>query len=526
LWCQWPRFFPVRSERDDLFQGIEEELQKLLSSKAILKPMKTDHGLRCPSELRFVPRELANTAIQDLIPQPMIPQGLSIFAYVSTGYPAAALEGLQHLGVKAISEAEFLQNLANFIGNHQDIFHTMPCQWHSRLASILDPLTAKHRVLITPLPFIPLRNGTWAAPECRNVLFPLGEGDTEIPDNTGQSVVHFDAAGDDARKMLLRKLGVQDATKEEVCRIIIQAHMSKECNFQNTAAISRSDLVRHAEFLYLAGWKCRNEEDNIWVELEDGRRLRSPEVYLDSDGDCSATRMFETCRTRFPFLHQDYQMVGFSDPKSHGWLQTNLKISKIPHLVKPYSSSEDFEISPDFLFLTLERASVDVLQLVRNHWETYRKWFISPLEKGPNAAGGIQSSAYEEEPAEETPHSRTREALSSMQVRCRGGNTVELNQTYLPREGVLAALNISESGDSLASAKSPFALLDIPEPESTTWDVLQNFGVQVKVRAKHLIQCLERIKRSPVDGTTKAQVSAVYERMEKCLDYVEDGMVK
>jgi hypothetical protein len=58
------------------------------------------------------------------------------------------------------------------------------------------------------------------------LLFPLAAGDLVVPDHINAFVIHPDAANDPSRRTLLSKLQARDATKAEVCSIIMQSHMS------------------------------------------------------------------------------------------------------------------------------------------------------------------------------------------------------------------------------------------------------------------------------------------------------------
>jgi hypothetical protein len=68
-----------------------------------------------------------------------------------------------------------------------------------------------------------------------------------------------------------------------------------------------------------------------------------------------------------------------------------------------------------------------------------------------------------------------------------------------------------------------FQVLLVPESDSADWDILENFGVMVKVEAKHLIRRLEQVKET---GATKEQVSLVYERIEACAKDEDIGLIK
>lgn len=505
---RWPHYFPIRVDRGDFFEGLWSNTKKLLSDKTILE--SAEGNLTAPSALTLVPREFAGTNCKTLIPP-----GHSKFTYVSAEYGIEAFDALQSLGVKRLSAEDFLHDLSNFITNWPHKFQNMHKKWHSRLSEVLDPLTAEHESLISSLHFIPLRDGTWIAPQAGPLLFPLISDDLAIPNKIGFFVVHLDAANDHKRNVLLRKFKAQDANKADVCRIIIQTHGSREFD---PDAVSRSDLIYHAVFLYRAGWRRQNPTDNLWVVLEDESRRLSPEVYLDSQGQNSATQVFGRHRSSFPFLHEYYSKI-FHTKHRQNWLLESLMLSTIPRLVNPYDRVDKFKLNDDFHFLLKNTPALEVLQLLRAHWTIYRRWIMPKENQIPKA----QTDKVNGAETEEMPYDRVRTFFSSMKVHCRDGSTAQLGQTCLPRKDVLVALDIPETAPPSASAKPTFPVLLVPEPESAEWDFLGNFGVTVKVEAKHLVRRLEQVKEN---GGTKAMISLLYERIEACTKDEDIGLVK
>jgi hypothetical protein len=512
----WPHFMPVRSEQQDFFKGVGPEVLALLSAKRILESAKGQ--LMRPSDLFFTPVALASDVAQDLASQSMIPPELSIFAYPSTKYPTEAQRGIKWLGAKPVSAAQFLQDLSHFVGQYTSKFRAMPNSWHSRLAVVLDSLVSEHKMSILSLPFIPTRDGAWAAPDCQSLMFPLNGGQ-DVPDKIGKLVVRRDVAANPSRKALLRKLGAQDVTREEVCRLIVQVHESNQLGFENPDAISQADLIKHAEFLYQARWSGSTPSFPLWVGLEDSRRrLRSGEVYLDLGGvPYSASHMFGRHRAKFPFLHKDYYAI-FHTEHAVEWLKTRLKLSGVPRLEQPpiykgMAPDVRSELHPDFRFLAgLWPNSPEVLLLLKTHIDVYKSTLVSQPEA--TTIGGPESK------------NSITEFFSGMQVPCRGGRSAPLGQTCLARDHILAALGIPTSEGEPGSAESRLEVLDVPEPTSEKWDFLQHLGVTVDVKIQMLLGRLQRLKTSPGTSATKEQVSFEYEMIEKFSKPEDMGIVK
>ena len=505
----WPHYFPISVNRDNFFQALWLNTKELLSKKAILE--STGGNLMPPLALTLVTSEIADTN-----GQPLIPSGRSKFTYVSPKYQAEASSALESLGVKRLSAEDFLNDLSNFITNWSNEFWSMSTRWHSRLSEVLDPLTAKHEQLISSLCFVPLRDGTWIAPQAGPLLFPLASNELVVPNRIGSFIVHSDAADDHMRETLLRKFKAQDASKVEVCRIIIQTHGSKEFNPET---VSRADLIHHVAFLYSAGWKLQKPTDTLWVVPEDESRRLSPEVYLDSQDKNSASQVFQKYRAKFPFLHEEYSKI-FHTQDHQKWLQENLVLDIAPRLVSLHGQTDKFGLSDDFQFLINNIPALEVLQLLRAHWKSWRIWFV-PKECHVPKAG--TSKPNRKRAAEKTPYDKMKAVFSSMMVQCHDGSFAQLGQTCLPRKDVLVALDVPEFPNPSAFTKSTFQVLLVPDPDSPGWDILENFGVMVKVEAKYLIRRLEQVKEA---GATKEQVSLLYERIEACAKDEDIGFIK
>ena len=537
----WIHFFPLRQDRDDFFHYLWPEVQQLLSTMPILESMTGDR--RVPSDLAIVPEEYTYG-----IANPLIPSASSIFTYVSQNYPAEDREALESLGVRRVSAKDFLDDLSNFIKKSAVEFQSMDNEWHSRLSQILDPLTAKFGKLIFSLPIIPLRNGKWTAANSGLLLFPLAAGNLVVPDYINAFVIHPDAANDSSRRTLLSKLQARDATKAEVCSIIIQYHMSPRFKSKN---IFLRDMVSHAEFLCKARWVRNSPDEYIWVVTEDHYRHRSDQVYMDTGELHSAGQVFKNHKKSFKFLHEAYSKI-FTRQADMKWIQENIGVGLIPRLVV-LSSAGTFSLSNDFRFLVDSCMSSDVLQLLKAHWNYYRQWILTE---------NFQTTQTEPSSiVHDTPHSKIRAFLSLMNVRCHDGSFVPLDQTYLPRSTILQGLDISKAepksnatisedgpttidgletanelleveqtennlpseGTEIDKPKSKFPLLAVPEPEQNDWDFLEKLGVVITLKAKDLIVRLKQLQRN---ASSPEKVTRLYKRMQTGTNEGDTSLIK
>lgn len=496
-----------------------------------------------PSALTIVPEKFTYESAN-----PLIPQDFSIFIYVSQKYPSDHWEALESLGARHLSAQDFLDDLSNFIKESPRMFQSMSWKWHSRLSQVLLSLTTNYGALVSSLCIVPLRNGNRTTPNVGLLLFPWASGEL-VPNNMNAFVVHPDAARDPSRRNLLQKLNAQDATKTEVCRIIIQTHVDP--NF-DPKTVPVADLISHAVFLYKARWSRESPEECLWIVNSEYFRFRSNQVYLDSCEPYSAGQLFQNYKAYFLFLHKSYAKH-FSRPDDLKWLHENLGVGLIPRLVAlSGSTGQTFSLSNDFRFLVDNCPALDVLQLLKVHWQYYRQWIVT--EENQNAEVEPENTHHE------TPQSKIRAFLSLMNVQCYGSSSTRLHQTYLPRSTILQALEIpygelksntsepncecgpnnEETTDQLAKSEqleahlpqkdeyleapsSFFPLLDVPDPEEYGWDFLEDLGVVIKVRAKDLIARLQQL-RGP--ESTQEPISRIYQRIQAGANEEDMGLIK
>ncbi|KAL8354070.1 hypothetical protein RB601_003763 [Gaeumannomyces tritici] len=548
---QWPRFFPVRHDMDDFFHGLSTIIANQVAGEQWVEQESSKPRLPGrPLDLRLVPEEyaVANDKVTGCLLRPIIPVDLSLFAYPSSMYPIESWDGLAYLGMKVLSAAGFLEDLSNLVRKHTSRFQSMPRPWQSRLAEILSPLVDKHQGLIFSLPLILTQQNTWVAPQDGPLFLPSKSGCAAMPWGLMVgSMVHADATEDTARKALLLRCGTTPMEdKATMCRAVTNAHAHNTLGFDNPNKVPLVHLIGHTKFLREQSWVLKGGAKYLWVETEGGRRLRSAEVYLDSENPLSASEVFQKHRGgRFPFLHPAYQDA-FPSKADQGWLMHNLSLSTIPRLVQPYHSPDNFEISPDFLFLVQEFPALEVLQLLKTHWTEYEPWINPTYRPRRGPSGPWPASAYKRlrlhvarwhllvrsaTPLEGTPpHDRLRGHISSMKVPCWGGLLAPLGQTYLPRKNVLAVLDPQGKGRGRfqfwgarpsrqnSTETRVERMLDVPDPEAKKWDILQHFGVVVEIGAPAIVEALDQVRRCVGEGAIKEHIVNLYKALQAALE--------
>jgi hypothetical protein len=455
----WLRYVPFQHSRGNIFHSVGPNTMKLLYTEPILE--SNDGIMAAPSELRLVP-----DAFADADGASLIPPGESKFSYVSRSYPVEASYALELLGVKRISDGEFLDDLSNFMSTSPNQFQCMPLSWFARLCEVIESFHLKYEDRIGFLPIIPLRDGLWTTPEKANtgsLLFPLQSESMITPRGMGIFEVHPYVMADPRCMCLLRKFKARDANIQEMCQLILKLHASEQFRPEST---SRAELISHATFLWKADWALLKLKRSIWVATQTGSFCRSSQVYISSDEPYSASRVFGEYSQQFFFLHIDYteafsEISGSDNWKA--WLRINLDVELFPRLVRHVDPEQtSFTLNDDFQFFMTNRPYLDVLQVLRLQWAYYKQWL--PADKGQ------KNVAQLDEATERTSAGQLRNTLSVMPVSCYGGVKVQLKDSFLLRRTILEGLytspdELNASKESTATASGWFPLLDVPDPE-------------------------------------------------------------
>src|SRR6266536_696970 len=370
-----------------------------------------------------------------------------------------------------MKDDDFLTDLNHLLEDYLMDFTKKASEWQSRLAGVLTNLLLDHPVeCLRGLRLVELRTGRWVSLEAESAFFP-GEHDRTVPGGIEMQIVDPKAFRDPARRQLYSKLGVTDIENSTVQEKIVQLHKS----WATHPSISTSDLIAQAQFLFSTLW-VNNDSSPIWIVTEQGRFAKGDEVYIDSDGQLTASKVFADNRAAFNFIHPDYLAAHKSNQV--GWVQwivRDVGVSKIPRLVV---NNSPFKLSKDFKFIINSSPSERWLQILCVHWTEYEKWLKA---KETNE----EASLFEivDEP---TDQERLISELSETEVTCRDKQRYRLHETYLPLDEFASA----------ADGKGP--LLRIQDPDHIRWHNLGLFGVGVKNDVKFYLFWLRVLAGSPV----------------------------
>lgn len=83
--------------------------------------------------------------------------------YLSPFYSSSDSEALGLIGVRTLSDRDFLVHLQAMIESNPRIMQSRPCTWHAQLSKALLLLfgNIELRTMISKMKLIPLRDGTW-----------------------------------------------------------------------------------------------------------------------------------------------------------------------------------------------------------------------------------------------------------------------------------------------------------------------------------------------------------------------------
>ncbi|KAL6365750.1 hypothetical protein LRP88_00325 [Fusarium phalaenopsidis] len=438
----WPRYIP--SSIQGPFSTTSQQIEKRLKNSHVLESEHAYGGFIQPSSLTFVPDLFTFEDPEDGMKKALTLNEWTRSKYLSQKYSHDDVQHLKRIGLLELDFPTFVEDLKVHLGRRKDEEKYQPKIWHSRLAEIFiqQPIVPRYPASVFDLRIIPLRGGQWiSAKEAKGMLFfpsqdtiELDLGDTSIME------IHPDAMESEARTELFRRLGAKQFNDQEICQAIFQLHVS----LSSTGHLSVESLVSQILFLFRHSWKVPNTAV-MWVVTQMGQRVRASQVY---------TLLLEVGDEVLPALHRSYvENVDLKDrERLDRWFTDGLGIRRVPPLVE--GSANRFLLSRDMSLVRDKWASADFLKLLRDNMEEYSEW----LEMGSKQSRGWIDSSE-----------KLKACLAKTKVQCRGGRPYAyLNETILLPAGQ----------GKWAKLEAHFPVLDVPEPESSSWSFLRHFGVR------------------------------------------------
>jgi hypothetical protein len=173
---------------------------KKIAEARVLESWK---GILCkPSSFLYIP--------PSMLDDQGVPYTLNVqteHKYLSAKYPSSEIGSILVLGIKQLSETDFLEDLTAMIGLGDSLtksFRQQSRGWHCLLAKMLQEMAARpeFRPSISKLEIIPLRDGRWVSAKGSTVFFSEQTNVTDIPDGIPIMVVNHIAEAQPERKRL------------------------------------------------------------------------------------------------------------------------------------------------------------------------------------------------------------------------------------------------------------------------------------------------------------------------------------
>ncbi|KAJ3570588.1 hypothetical protein NPX13_g5679 [Xylaria arbuscula] len=368
----WPKYVPTLKFLHS-FQDVQNGMKNMLLHGKFLESIS--EAPVATLFARYVPQDLRGG---NNMPLTLSPKTMS--KYLSLRYADSDWDCLAQLGVRMLSDAEFLEDLAILVTDKAFIEQESE-EWHTQLSTILIRLCKKdeHKAVIKNLPLIPLQDGRWVSVSVGNIFFE-SEG-PPIPDGLGVLFLHARAAENGTRRLFFKALGVQSLSVSNIQDLILTAHSETDASEMPTQDL----IITHTVFLFRTLWSSNGKPPPFWVVSELGSYLRADQAYLDITTDHYFAQYFEEFRDRFCFLHPKYYEAVRSEDKESwlSWLRKELKVRNTAQLL------------PRFQDLAVQRCSGvpqsrnDLIRhtvfLFRTSWDSKRLpdsfWFQTDTEK-------------------------------------------------------------------------------------------------------------------------------------------------
>ncbi|GAB1315628.1 hypothetical protein MFIFM68171_05838 [Madurella fahalii] len=482
----WLAFLRRRPPIQDFFYALEDEVEALLAQHPILETAFMKWAR--PVDLFQVPARFWDTN-----EAPLLLSTGTTHKYLSSGYRNGDWDILKRLGVRQQTTEMFLDDLAHLVEHLPTEFRNRPDSWHASLSEVLSTILNQNKPVyrhkIAGMAIIPLRDGRWVPAGTENVFFEASAPALEIPPGIEVLLVDRSVSHNSVRVQLLVQLGVKRFSHVHACALIARMHANP--SFQQQPDLNEpSHLVSQVRFLYHASW-TNPEGREIYFVGRDGEVARGNKFYIDSTHPFAATSWPSSFRSKVKFLHADYVSGKTKLHESErwtAWLAEQCGVNIFPVLVTTGPGGR-FELSEDFRLLMRVSDPRRILSLLRAQWSLYSKWIDTEF-----------STHDSEEQANNSCRSVLVEELGSLRVRCRDGTIAPLRETSLPLS------------DLPASLAAQLRLLDIEDPDSSTWHFLKHLGVGITFDNRVFLDQLRVLQGTDI---SLQDVTSLYRELER-----------
>lgn len=496
--------------------------------------------------------------------------------YLSLKYPEWTVNSLISLGVRKLTDEEFVKHLESMLQNDAQNFQNQSIRWHSQLSRALIGVCGNSalREQLSKLALIPLSNGEWSSAEVGPLISSVDiDLDIAASLSTFFDFVDKSALADTDRIELVRRLGAKEVDKREICRYIVDAHASENVRPEDW---TREQLVLHAAFLVEQRWET--PDIDLWFATSDDKRCKGSKLYIydNPKNDPSTRRVFENLQKRFPMLHEDYlnQLKGFrasqisrvstsavskmpthdidkgqstipeecgssknltlSDYQSQDdmsdtfqnrkiiYLRDTLHLSTIPRLVVSHQTDPkaEFDMSEEFKFILSECSISDVFQILNDNWGYYSKWLGSEsLYDQSNSDDKGSSRIWITHAAK-----RTRSDAYDYEVlyeKSRKKLIKDIGDTEIKLESGRSALGKTflPNLDTIVDRDVDLPILKLHNANSKAMqERITRFGITVEANAHYYMASLESIHKTHATAPPMDALSHIYNKLQSLYD--------
>ena len=410
-----------------------------------------------------------------------------------------ALPKLKTLGLRVMNIHDCVERIGRDARSSTSKMKSADDDWHERVARILLVVFEKQHLerkipYLKSLPLIPLGDQQWTSITDGAVFFPDTD-DMPIPWDLGLRLIEPKAIKNATRKTLFTKLGVVDADKSIVRKLIWEKHRRR------WDEITLKSSVSHLRYLYWTRPLLRVSPFNglnLVLRKSSPFRLFSDlntsvdsdhDLYFETDGEYGTKEFLRLVREENPpkdshsfgsFINQEYlnsmpkQTNGAASISFDDWLALDVQILQHLRLVGPKDPSQ---LSKLFLFI-IEKHPEKILGTLKAHWAIYKTF----TETYP----------------------RLRQTLSDVMVPSTNIGERELRRTFLP----LRELEV-RCGEFLEPQIFPFLKLNHASSVEE-WKFLKTFDVGVENNTNFCLEILRRFKGSQATFSYK-----IYEEIQR-----------
>ena len=372
---------------DDFFSNLDPRIIEMLSRHPILQ--SAAGRLQLPIQLIYVPKKFHDTANN-----PFTLCASTEAQYLSSLYDHEDFHVIfQRIGVSEMKSADFLAHLGLFVQAHPVGFQKKPYKWHSDLAAVLSGLAKESNSVmatLSELDIVPLKDGRWVSANSGHLLFARKPDQYPLPKGLDVFELRCEVEDDPQRKEFLEIMGAKPFTADRICKRIADVH----ANWAPPSASSAKDAICHVLFAFNVRGEYQSER-KLWFVAEDGTLALGEDVYVRCAAGIQQNAMPPEFDIAVMYLHQDY--FATMAPESHQafteWVAETQSVNRVPRLVTPATCSP-FSISTEFKVLLKFWSGLQVLSLMKSHWEYYSTWVGDSPDKEPAEPGTTQNVSF------------------------------------------------------------------------------------------------------------------------------------